>query len=85
MIILEGFLYADHLPLNWDPTIKGTWRQHSAFVAAGALNMITDIMVLLLLYLPSESADATGKQGRSVLFCTRSLYDMFSFCPFILG
>ncbi|KAF2817692.1 uncharacterized protein BDZ99DRAFT_513920 [Mytilinidion resinicola] len=34
---------------NWDPTIPGKCgNRNAAFVAAGALNMLTDIMVLLL-------------------------------------
>ncbi|KAI9870973.1 MAG: hypothetical protein M1830_003565 [Pleopsidium flavum] len=48
-VILEGFLLCRPLALNWDPTIKATCGdRHSAFVAAGALNMATVIMVLLL-------------------------------------
>lgn len=87
-VILEGFLLCRPLALNWDPTIKGTCGdRHSAFVAAGALNMITDIMVLLL-PIPTVwnlQMPRANKVALCAVFALGLLYDMFSFCPFIPG
>jgi hypothetical protein len=48
-IVIEAFLLCRPFPSNWDPTVPGKCgNRNAAFVAAGALNMLTDIMVLLL-------------------------------------
>ena len=48
-IILETFLICRPLSMNWDPTPNGTCGDRNAmFVVAGASNMVTDIMVMLL-------------------------------------
>ena len=48
-IILETFLICRPLSLNWDPTVKGICGDRNAmFVVAGATNMVTDLMVMVL-------------------------------------
>jgi hypothetical protein len=48
-IIIEAFLLCRPFAANWDITIPGhCGNRNAAFVAAGALNMFTDILVLVL-------------------------------------
>jgi hypothetical protein len=48
-VILETFLLCRPLAYNWDSTIKGTCGQRNrVYVSAGALNVVTDFMVMSL-------------------------------------
>ena len=48
-IVLETFLICRPLAMNWDATVKGhCGNRNVMFVFAGASNMVTDLMVLLL-------------------------------------
>lgn len=49
-IVLESFLICQPIPYNWNPTIPGggCGNRNAAFVVAGVLNMVTDLMVMAL-------------------------------------
>ena len=48
-VVLETFLICRPLKLFWDPTAKGHCGNLNAMSAvAGATNMVTDLMVMLL-------------------------------------
>jgi len=48
-VILETFLLCRPLALNWDSTIEGTCGdRNTVYVSAGALNVVTDFMVMAL-------------------------------------
>ncbi|KAF9241048.1 hypothetical protein CBS147339_4328 [Penicillium roqueforti] len=49
-IILESFLICHPVAFNWNPTLPkgGCGNRNAAFVVAGVLNMVTDLMVMLL-------------------------------------
>jgi len=49
-IVLETFLLCRPLAFNWDPTIPGgvCGQRNKVYVSAGALNVVTDFMVMLL-------------------------------------
>lgn len=48
-VILETFLLCRPLAFNWDPTIKGSCGdRNTVYVTAGALNIVTDFMVIAL-------------------------------------
>jgi hypothetical protein len=48
-VVLETFLLCRPLAYNWDTSIKGTCGQrNTVYVSAGALNVVTDFMVMCL-------------------------------------
>jgi hypothetical protein len=48
-VVLETFLLCRPLAFNWDTTIKGVCgNRNTVYVSAGALNVVTDFMVMLL-------------------------------------
>ncbi|KAL3420924.1 integral membrane protein [Phlyctema vagabunda] len=48
-VILETFLLCRPLAFNWDPTIDGVCGdRNTVYVSAGALNVVTDFMVMAL-------------------------------------
>lgn len=48
-VILETLLLCRPLAYNWDATIDGVCGEKNAtFVAAGTLNLVTDLMVMAL-------------------------------------
>jgi len=48
-VVLETFLLCRPLAYNWDQTIKGTCGdRNTVYVSAGALNIVSDFMVLAL-------------------------------------
>ncbi|KAF2139197.1 uncharacterized protein K452DRAFT_232914, partial [Aplosporella prunicola CBS 121167] len=72
-IVIEGFLLCRPLAFNWDQTLPGgvCGDRNAAFVAAGALNMITDVMVLVLPipYIWALQVPASRKFGLCLIFC----------------
>lgn len=52
-IVLETFLLCRPLAFNWNPTIEGgvCGDRNTVYVSAGALNVVTDFMVCLLVQL----------------------------------
>lgn len=50
MVVLTAFLLCRPLAFNWDPTIPGgkCGNQPATFIAVGALNIATDLLVLCL-------------------------------------
>lgn len=48
-VVLETFLLCRPLAYNWDTSIKGTCGdRNTVYVSAGALNVVTDFMVMSL-------------------------------------
>jgi hypothetical protein len=71
-VVVEGFLLCRPLAFNWDQTIPGgkCGDRNAAFVAAGALNMITDlgIMVLPLPFIWALQMSNSNKVALSTVF-----------------
>jgi hypothetical protein len=76
-IILEAFLLCSPFPANYDPTIPGVCGdRNAAFVSAGVLNMITDLMVMAIPvpYIISLNLRLSRKIALIVCFCLGILY-----------
>jgi hypothetical protein len=50
MVILEALLLCCPLAFNWDPTISGgvCGDHNKVYISSGALNVVTDIMIIVL-------------------------------------
>lgn len=77
-IVLESFLICQPIEFNWNPTLPGgkCGNRNAAFVVAGVLNMVTDLMVMSLPipYIWNLQLRVGRKIGLSVAFSLGLLY-----------
>jgi len=77
-IVLESFLICTPIGFNWNPMVPGgrCGDRNAAFVAAGVLNMVTDLMVMALplKYVWELQLPVGRKIGLSVAFCIGLLF-----------
>lgn len=77
-IVLESFLLCSPVEFNWNPTLPSgkCGNRNVAFVMAGVLNMVTDLMVMALPlpYIWGLQLPLGRKIGLTLVFCLGLLY-----------